>query len=189
MKALTYTPVPSVCEGKRTNNTLQRLLKEVQDWARENDLPELMQAMKDGHGLTMTCWTEVDESLSCLNHAVRSIDRGETAEAVVSMKWAMEYLHRWQDRGGAIGNCDVLSEEDLTGCTLEDGTPLPASLASAKIERPDEIAKGLRIVKSAFGLPATLSIPLKLLESDELTEKWPLVLERLRAPTRFGKVA
>lgn len=59
------------------------------------------------------------------------------------MKWAMEYLYRWQDRGGAIGNCDVLSEEDLAGCTLEDGTPLPALLASATIERPDQIAKGL----------------------------------------------
>lgn len=55
----------------------------------------------------------------------------------------MEYLYRWQDRGGAIGNCDVLSEEDLAGCTLEDGTPLPALLASATIERPDQIAKGL----------------------------------------------
>jgi hypothetical protein len=142
-------------------------------------------AMRDAYGLAVTCWTEFDEGLSQLSQAVRQIERGEPKEAVESIRWAMKYMHRWQDRDGAIGNAECVTEEELTGLTLEDGTVIPASFASAKIDRLDELehlVKGLRLVKSVFGLDAKLIINPSILDSQALREVWPQLLDRLLAP-------
>lgn len=97
----------------------------------------------------------------------------------------MKYMHRWQDRDGAIGNASCVTEEELTGLTLENGRIVPASFASAKIERMDDLdnlVKGLRIVKSIFGNEAKLIIYPGILNSPALREVWPQLLDRLLAP-------
>jgi hypothetical protein len=155
----------------RNINTLKRLINEVGQWARENGPHELNNAMRDAYGLTVTCWTEFDEGLSQLSQSVRQIERGEHKDALESIRWAMKYMHRWQDRDGAIGNAGVVTEEELTGLRLEDGSTLPASFASAKIDRPDDLdnlVKGLRIVKSVFGSQAKLIINSEALDSPGL---------------------
>lgn len=182
---LTYTPVPAVCHGPRNINTLKLLINEVGKWARENSQPELNDAMRDAYGLAVTCWTEFDEGLQQLSQAVRQIERGETTDALESIRWAMKYMHRWQDRDGAIGNAECVTEEELTGLSLEDGTVIPASFASAKIDRMDELenlVNGLRIVKSVFGLDAKLIISPRILDSQALREVWPQLLDRLLSP-------
>ena len=185
MQTLSYTPISAVCHGPRNINTLKLLINEVGKWARENKLPELNDAMRDAYGLAVTCWTEFDEGLMQLSQAVRQIERGEPKEAIESIRWAMKYMHRWQDRDGAMGNAQCVTEEELTGLTLEDGRAVPASFASAKIDRPDDLenlVKGLRIVKSVFGSDAKLIINPGILDSPALREVWPQLLDRLLTP-------
>lgn len=185
LTTLTRTPIPAVCQAPRNINTLKRLITEVSQWARENQLTELVHAMRDAYGLAVTCWTEFDEGLQELSQAVRQIERGEPKEAIERIRWAMKYMHRWQDRDGAIGNAGCVTEEELAGLTLEDGTAIPASFASARIDRPDELeglVKGLQIVKSVFGLNAKLIINPSILDSQALREVWPQLLDRLTAP-------
>lgn len=126
----TYTPIPAVFHGPRNINTLKSLINEVGQWARTNSLSELNGVMRDVYGLTVTCWTEVDEGLQQLSQAVRQIEHGETVDALDSIRRAMRYLHRWQDRGGAIGNAECVTEEELTGLMLEDGAIIPAAFAT-----------------------------------------------------------
>ncbi|UCV01735.1 hypothetical protein [Dechloromonas denitrificans] len=185
MQTLTYTPVPAVCNGPRNINTMKHLINEVGQWARANNLPELDNVMRDAYGLAVTCWTEFDEGLQQLSQAIRQIERGEPKEAIESIRWAMKYMHRWQDRDGAVGNAECVTEEELTGLTLDDGRAVPASFASAKIDHLDDLenlVKGLRLVKSVFGLEAKLIISPKVLDSQALREVWPQLLERLLAP-------
>lgn len=185
MQTLTYSPISAVCHGPRNINTLKRLINEVGQWAKENNLPELNGAMRDAYGLAVTCWTEFDEGLQQLSQAVRQIERGEPKEAIESIRWAMKYMHRWQDRDGATGNAECMTEEDLTGLTLEDGRTVPSSFASAKIERLndlDNLVKGLRIVKNTFGNEAKLIINPGILDNPALRGVWPQLLDRLLAP-------
>jgi hypothetical protein len=55
---LVRTAVPKSGLGKRNINTLKRLLDEVGQWAEENRLHDLAEAMRDAYGLIITCWTE-----------------------------------------------------------------------------------------------------------------------------------
>ena len=138
-----------------------------------------------GYGLVVTCWTEIDEGLMQLSQAVRQIERGNPSEAVESIGWAMKYMNRWQDRDGAIGNATCVTEDELTGLTLEDGRAVPASFASAKIDSLDDLeraVKGLTLVKSVFGLDAKLIIKHHALNTEALREVWPQLLDRLLAP-------
>ena len=180
-----YSPVPAVCGGLRNINTLKRLINEVGQWARENQISELSDAMRDAYSLAVTCWTEFDEGLMQLSQAMRQIERGESKEAIESIRWAMKYMHRWQARDGAIGNAECVTEEELTGLTLEDGRAVPASFASCKIDRPDELeqlVKGLQIVKSIFGNEAKLIIKPSIVNSQALRDVWPQLLGRILAP-------
>lgn len=182
---LARTAVPDARQGLRNINTLKRLINEVGKWARGNNLDTLNEAMRDAYGLTVTCWTEFDEGLMQLSQALRQIERSEPAEAIESIRWAMKYMHRWQGRDGAMGNAECVTEEELTGLTLEDGTAVPASFASAKIDRLedlDNLVKGLRIVKSVFGNEAKLIINPGILDNPALREVWPQLLDRLLAP-------
>jgi hypothetical protein len=72
-----------------TVKTLEKIIGELKDWAR-NNLPrpakdELLDALNDISSLVVAGWTEVDEALASMSHAMRC-------------------LNRWQDRGGRIGN-------------------------------------------------------------------------------------
>ena len=183
--ALSYTIVPDVCSAHRNINTLKRLINEVGTWARKNDDTDLDNAMRDAYGLVVTCWTELDEGLSQLSQAVRQLERGEPTDAIESVRWAMKYMHRWQDRDGAIGNAECVTEEQLTGLTLEDGSSVPASFASAKIDGLDDLekaVKGLTMVKSVFGLDAKLIVNHHLLNTEALRQVWPQLLDRLLEP-------
>ena len=181
----TYTPVPKVATANRTINTLKRIIAETGHWARENGNTELDKAMRDAYGLAVTCWTEIDEGLMQLSQAVRQIERGNTTGAVESIGFAVKYMNRWQDRDGAIGNAECVTEEELTGLTLTDGSTVPASCASAKIDRLDDLeraVKGLTLVKSVFGSDAKLIIKHHSLNTEALREVWPQLLDRLLSP-------
>lgn len=181
-QSLTITQVPGVCEGIRTINTLKRLISEVSQWATETKQPALADAMRDAYGLVVTCWTEFDEGLRQLSSAVRQIERGDTQGATESIGHAMRYMHRWQDRDGAIGNIECLTEDEISGLIFEDGSKMPASFASAKIDRLDDLertVKGLRIIRSVFGNQAKLIINPGILNTDALREVWPQLLDRL----------
>lgn len=77
----------------RNDKTIKRIIAELMIWGREN-LPRgevaesFIDAIDDIKQLQIACWTEIDEALS-------SISRGV---------W---YLHRWQGRGGRIGNTEI----------------------------------------------------------------------------------
>ena len=81
----------------RTRKAMEKILFELQDWGHEN-LParevreSFTEALRQVLKLETTCWTEIDESLVRLSGASHGI------------QVAMEFLNRWQDRGGRIGN-------------------------------------------------------------------------------------
>ena len=84
-----------------------------------------------------------------------------------------------------LGNAECVTEEALTGLTLEDGGAVPAPFASAKIEGLDDLeqaVKGLTLVKSVFGLDAKLIVKHHALNTEALREVWPQLLDRLLAP-------
>ena len=110
-----------------------------------------------------------------------TIERGQSADAVTSIRWAMEYMNRWQDRNGEIGNGEYLTEEQLTGLTLDNGDAVPALWASAKIEEFGEVLNGLRLVRSRWGREATITINPTALDTAALRAAWPMLLDRLIA--------
>jgi hypothetical protein len=96
----------------------------------------------------------------------------------------MKYLNRWQDRDGAVGNVECVTEEDLTDFILPDGSTLPTSFASAKIERVEKDGirmDGLRIIKCIFGTSAKLIISPHMINTDALRKVWPQLLDKLIA--------
>jgi hypothetical protein len=181
---LTYTPVSNAREGHRTFNTLKRLITEVRQWARDTGNTELDAAMKDAYGLAVTGWTEVDESLSRLNSTRHNIKKRKQEDAIIDLDWAMKYLNRWQDRDGTVGNVECVTEEDLTDFILPDGSTLPASFASAKIERIEKDGirmDSLRIIKCIFGTSAKLIISPHMINTDALRKVWPQLVDKLIA--------
>jgi hypothetical protein len=82
-------PGQDMSGAPRTIETAREILSDLLAWAHE-ELPnparaETVDALQHLSGLLTTGWTEVDEALAAMSRAMR-------------------YLHRWQDRGGRIGN-------------------------------------------------------------------------------------
>ena len=107
VRPLQTTRIGETWKGEKVTNTeAMRLVKELRSWAGQFHHPEaekLDDAIRDVEKLFVCVWTEVDEALGMLtrSHAISATDP-ETAEKYRSA--ALSYLHRWQDRGGRIGN-------------------------------------------------------------------------------------
>ena len=91
---------------KVTNTEAMELVRELRSWAGQFHHPEaqkLSDGLRDVEKLFVRVWTEVDEALGMLSlsHAVSASDPVRAEEYRRS---ALSYLHRWQDRGGRIGN-------------------------------------------------------------------------------------
>ena len=98
-------PLATTPVGKPTNTAARRLVDEVRNWAGQFNSPDakaLVHAMDDMELLLVSAWTEVDEAL-CLLHMASRDQCTQNAEK--RRATAMEYLHKWQDRGGRMGNC------------------------------------------------------------------------------------
>lgn len=98
-----YAPFSYSEIGDRLTNTeAERLLGEMLVWAGQfhhEEARSLQSALSDMNRLLTRVWTEIDESLARLSHAKR--DPSHTDEHI---QVAMEYLSRWQDRRGRVGN-------------------------------------------------------------------------------------
>jgi hypothetical protein len=117
-----FTPIaPSWQGGKNTNTEANKLVAEIGRWAREN-LPNhsLGDAIDAVGGLFSRVWTEIDESLHALSTFRRLIENRAPdlfvarpddsyfiawqGRRMTGLDTAEFMLHRWQDRGGAMGN-------------------------------------------------------------------------------------
>jgi hypothetical protein len=90
--------------GKTTNREAREVVGKLRRWARQFDHPDarnLVSALDDVEMLFVAVWTEIDESLTRL-----SLMKEDPAHAAEHLQVAMKYLHRWQDRGGRIGNIE-----------------------------------------------------------------------------------
>ncbi|HEC73972.1 MAG TPA: hypothetical protein ENI26_06315 [Methylophaga aminisulfidivorans] len=108
--SLTYTVPNAVGMGGRTFPVTRTLIREVSDWAQQIDSEDgesLSKAMKDLDSLLVTCWTEIDESLTWLNLCEHHLNQGSIDDAKEQIKTAKSYLNRWQDRGGVHGNAFI----------------------------------------------------------------------------------
>lgn len=104
---LRFTPIGESWKGEKVTNTeAKQLLRELRTWARQFHHPEaqkLDDALRDVERLFVTVWTEVDEALNMLTVS-RMVSKSDPERAEEYRQAAMKYLHRWQDRGGRIGN-------------------------------------------------------------------------------------
>lgn len=102
---LQHTLMPPSWEGGKVTNTEAReLVSKLRRWAGQFQHPEARQldtALEDLERCFVRVWTEIDETLSRLSLMKRDPDSAEE-----HLRIAMSYLHRWQDRGGRIGNVD-----------------------------------------------------------------------------------
>lgn len=91
---------------KVTNTEARKLIEELQAWAAQFHHPEalkLQDSLRDLERLFTTVWTEIDEALWMLGLA-QTIEASKPEQAREYRETAMSYLHRWQDRGGRVGN-------------------------------------------------------------------------------------
>lgn len=100
-----FVPLSTTPIERTTNTEARRLVDEVRFWAGQFNAPDakaLVRAMGDMERLLVSAWTEVDEAL-CQLHMANHEQSTQNAEK--RRATAMEYLHKWQDRGGRMGNC------------------------------------------------------------------------------------
>ncbi len=98
---------PSWQGGKVTSTEARALVSKLRRWSGQFNHPEareLSTALEDVERCFTRVWTEIDEALSMFSQASWFRERGRTAEADEAMRVGPSYLHRWQDRGGKIGN-------------------------------------------------------------------------------------
>lgn len=102
---LRFKRIGNSWEGDKVTNTeARRLVAEVHKWASQfhhEDVKSLCAAMDDMDKALIRVSTEIDESLSRLHLMAHQKDLQKADE---HRKIAMEYLNRWQDRGGRAGN-------------------------------------------------------------------------------------
>lgn len=106
-RAFAFTPIQQWTPPKMTNTEARRIVDELQTWVGQFDHPDarkMGEALRDVERLFVRVWTEIDETLGQLSRADFMDKKGQHAEAAVARAVAMSYLHRWQDRGGKIGN-------------------------------------------------------------------------------------
>lgn len=124
-RPLQATPIGETWRGDKVTNTeAQRLLCELRAWVDQFQHPEavsLRRSIKDLEKLFSVVWTEIDESLTLLSLAQR-VGATDPARAEDYRLTAMGYLHRWQDRGGRMGNA-VMQEK-----TAEQAPKSPAQV-------------------------------------------------------------
>ena len=102
---LEFTRVGESWRGDAVTNTQAELLiSELREWLVQFSAPEafaLLDAVRDFERLFTRVWTEIDEALQLLQMANREQDPERSAQCRAV---AMTFLHRWQDRGGRVGN-------------------------------------------------------------------------------------
>ncbi|WP_338497612.1 hypothetical protein [Delftia tsuruhatensis] len=107
IKPLDFTRVGATWKGEPVTNTQAKLLiSQLREWLLQFQAPEafaLLDAVQDFERLFAQVWTEIDESLSLLHRANLAQDPETTAK---HLSFVAERLHRWQDRGGRIGNAE-----------------------------------------------------------------------------------
>lgn len=106
-RSLEFTPIQPWTPPKMTNTEARRIVGELQGWVAQFNHPDarkLGDALDDVERLFVRVWTEIDEALSQLSDADRLESKGRHVEAMKAREVAMGYMHRWQDRGGKIGN-------------------------------------------------------------------------------------
>jgi hypothetical protein len=100
---LRHVPLRRSGDGGRITNTEARaLVATLRGWAGQfnhEEAQHLQAALEDVDRCFVRVWTEIDEALTRL-----SLMQQDPGEAAAHLSVAQEYLHRWQDRGGRIGN-------------------------------------------------------------------------------------
>jgi hypothetical protein len=95
---------PSWEGGKVTDTEARQLVSKLQNWVGQFNHPqarELAADLDDIERCFVRVWTEIDEALTRL-----MLMKADPASADEHLRIALSYLHRWQDRGGRIGNVD-----------------------------------------------------------------------------------
>lgn len=104
---LRFDRVGNSWEGAKVTNTeAKRIVRQVRSWAAQfdnDDAKDLCEAMDDIEKLFTRVWTEIDESLFRLTLMGRT---SAPEKDVEHLAVALQLLHRWQDRGGRIGNAE-----------------------------------------------------------------------------------
>ena len=96
---------PSWQGGKVTNTEAQALVSKLRRWSCQFNHPEaneLSTALKDVERCFDSVCTEIDEALTRL-----MLMKSDPERADEHLQIALEYLHRWQDRGGRMGNAAI----------------------------------------------------------------------------------
>jgi hypothetical protein len=92
--------------SKMTNTEARAIVAELIGWAGQFQHPKaqtLLGALTDVERLFVHAWTEIDEALTRL-----SLMGSDPPRAEEHLQVAMSYLHRWQDRGGRVGNAEFV---------------------------------------------------------------------------------
>lgn len=106
-RGLDFTPIRPWTPPKMTNTEARRIVGELQSWVAQFNHPDARKlgcALDDVERLFVRVWTEIDEALAQLSLADSLESKGRHADAMEAREAAMSYMHRWQDRGGKIGN-------------------------------------------------------------------------------------
>jgi hypothetical protein len=95
--------------GKVTDTEARELVTKLRRWAGQFQHPEaqtLQLALDDVERCFARVWTEIDEALSRIN-----MGKHDPRNAAEHLRIGLGYLHRWQDRGGRVGNIDLPRQE------------------------------------------------------------------------------
>lgn len=103
---LDYIPLGNSWDGsKNTDTEARRLVADLLSWSHQFNHSEgikLQSALRDVEKLFSRVWTEIDESLLRLMLAEKYPENSSDHRAQ-----ALMMLHRWQDRGGVVGNATL----------------------------------------------------------------------------------
>lgn len=161
--SLAYTVPNPIGTGGRTFSVVRTLTREIKDWANQlhtKDGESLTKAMKDLDDLLVTCWGEIDESLTRLSLAEHHLKKGRIDEAKEHIHTAKRYLNRWQDREGVNGNA------------LIPQVPVPL----------DNDIKGLNFSRESFGGYSgrfRVTINPNEIDRETLLNVWPHILDSM----------
>jgi hypothetical protein len=99
---------PAWAGGKVTDTEARELVTKLRRWAGQfhhSEAQSLQLALDDVERCFVRVWTEIDEALSRVNLA-----KHDPQNAAEHLRIGVSYLHRWQDRGGRVGNVDLAKE-------------------------------------------------------------------------------
>ena len=90
-------------DDRMTSTEARTLVDDLKAWVRQFDHPEALKlesSLNDVKRLFVRVNTEIDEALARLSR----IENAPPEQAKAHLEVAVSLLHRWQDRGGRIGN-------------------------------------------------------------------------------------